>query len=411
MKIPAIRAKIGIWVYYMAALKFSDVIKCINDPTKIHKSEMLNELLQRGITSNVKSIADYIANQEERFFNSLVLAVYDGDPKWHEVRLDYGDDEEYYDIGLLEMTGEEKIFPVDGQHRVEGIKEALTKDSTSFCDEQIPVVFIGHRNNKDGMERARRMFSTLNRYAKPVSKRDIIALDEDDAAAIASRQLINTHPLFIDKRLLDYRTKAIQENNETAFTTIITLYECNIELLNLFLIGKQVMNDEEKLMRDGLAKTNRYMRFRPAQAELDEYTNLCTSFWDALSQNIDVLIEYLSNKPKRDSSCLLFRPTALTSFVKAFIHIHKRSKSDFVLIAKKFNGLPISITDKVWQGLLWDSDNKIMLTKNQKAVHLRLVHLYDRDLLTKAETDELAKEYAKARLMSVDEARDKLGES
>ena len=411
MTIPAIRAKIGIWVYYLASLKFSDVIKIVNDPTQIHKSKMLNELLQRGITENVKSIADYIANQEERFFNSLVLAVYDGDPNWREVCLDYGDGEEYYDIGLLVLSGKEKIFPVDGQHRVEGIKRALAKDETSFCDEQIPVIFIGHKKNMDGMERARRMFSTLNRYAKPVSKRDIIALDEDDAAAIVSRELINTHPLFNDKRLLDYKTKAIQDSNETAFTTIITLYECNIELLNLFLLGKHVRDADKKLMRDGPAKANRYMRIRPPQVELDVYTNLSVLFWDALSKNIDVLIEYLLSEPKRVSSCLLFRPAALIPFVKAFIHIHKRSKSDFFDIAKKFNKLSLNITDSVWQGLLWDSDNKVMLTKNHKAVQLRLVHLYDSELLTTQEKIELTKEYAKARVMSVEEAKGKLGES
>lgn len=80
-------------------------------------------MLQRSITDNYKSIAHYIEDQDERFFNSLVLAVYDGDPQWHEIRLDYGEDEEYFDIGLLELTGEEKIFPVDGQNRVEGIKK------------------------------------------------------------------------------------------------------------------------------------------------------------------------------------------------------------------------------------------------------------------------------------------------
>lgn len=53
------------------------------------------------------------------------------------------------------------------------------------------------------MQRSRRLFSTLNRYAKPVSMRDIIALDEDDVVAIASRDLIDTHPLFARDRLLD----------------------------------------------------------------------------------------------------------------------------------------------------------------------------------------------------------------
>lgn len=46
--------------------------------------------------NNYKSIANYIETQEERFFNALVLAVYDGVPTWHEVRLEYDDGSEFY---------------------------------------------------------------------------------------------------------------------------------------------------------------------------------------------------------------------------------------------------------------------------------------------------------------------------
>ena len=410
MKIPAIRAKMGIWVYYLATLKFSDVIECVNDPTQIHKSKLLSDLLQRSITNNVKSIADYIANQKERFFNSLVLAVYDGDPSWHEVRLDYGNDEEYYDIGLLELTGKEKIFPVDGQHRVEGIKIALSKDENNLYEEQIPVIFIGHRNNKEGMERARRMFSTLNRYAKPVSKRDIIALDEDDAAAIITRELANSHPLFDDMRLLDYKTKAIPENDKTAFTTIITLFECNTELLRLFLMDKQVMNADGKTMQNGKAKTDRYIRFRPPQTSLNEYTDLCKSFWDALSQNINTMVEYLSQKPIRMSSCLLFRPAALIPFVKAAIHIHIKCKMDFASIMKKYNDLPLDITVKMWRGLLWDNNHKKMIIRNHKAVELRLIHLFDKELLSEEDMDTLINKYAQALAINLNDAKHQLGE-
>ena len=410
MKIPAIRAKIGVWVYYIATLKFSEVVKCVNDPAQIHKSILLSELLQRSITNNVKSITDYISNQEERFFNSLVLAVYDGDPQWHEVRLDYGNDEEYYDIGLLELTGKEKIFPVDGQHRVEGIRNVLVNGESELFDEQIPVIFIGHRNNVEGMEKARRMFSTLNRYAKPVSKRDIIALDEDDASAIITRELINNYPLFDDKRVLDLKTKAIPDSNKTAFTTIITFYECNVEMLNLFLMEKQVKDADGKLMRNGISKTSRYIRFRPDQSSLDDYLDLCVSFWDAISQNMDVMIKYLSQEPKRVGSCLLFRPVALIPFVKAFISIHKRIKLDFADIARRFNNLTLDITNSTWHGLLWDNDNKKMIMKNHKAVELRLIHLYDRTLLSKEEINRLIKTYASARLISVDDARSRLGE-
>lgn len=112
MKIPAIRAHIGDWVYYIATMRFKDVSKYVKRvDNELHKSDLLKQMLQRSITNNYKSIAHYIETQEERFFNALVLAVYDGVPTWHEVRLEYDDGSEFYNLGVLELSGDEKSFP------------------------------------------------------------------------------------------------------------------------------------------------------------------------------------------------------------------------------------------------------------------------------------------------------------
>jgi DNA sulfur modification protein DndB len=167
IKIPAIQGKIGNTVYYATNLTFqqiSDLVKRVD--SELHTSNSLKEEIQRSLTSNYIQIKDYILNREDHFFDSLVLAVYDGEPKWTEVRYEIND-ETYYNIGLLELSGEEKIFPVDGQHRVEGIKAALQKEP-SISEETISVMLIGHSNTPEGRERSRRIFSTLNRYVKPV---------------------------------------------------------------------------------------------------------------------------------------------------------------------------------------------------------------------------------------------------
>lgn len=413
MKTPAIRAKVGIWVYYVSTLTYAQVneyVKKVDD--ELHKSLVLREMLQRSITDNYKKIADYITHQEERFFNSLVLAVYDGDPQWHEVRLDYGEGEEYYDIGLLELTGKEKIFPVDGQHRVEGIKKAISENA-DLADERIPVIFIGHKNDDSGMQRARRLFSTLNRYAKPVSKRDIIALDEDDCVAIASRELIETHPLFENDRILDSKSKAVPESNKKAFTTIITFYECNFELLNLFLETKEVKDSDGKKLR-GTSKAKEYIRFRPDQSELDRFLDLCKEFWNAVSAEISSVKDYLALEPNtkdlrnKDGGELLFRPAALIPFVKAVIHIQRKTGTNFAEILKKLNTLPLKISDKVWAGVLWDNNNKKMLMNHQTVVELRLIHLYDSALLTENEKKSLVNGFASATQMRPEEAASEL---
>jgi len=50
--------------------------------------------------------------------------------------------------------------------------------------------------------RTRRLFTTLNKTAKAVTKGEIIALDEDDVMAIVVRNLVENHPHFTEQRVL-----------------------------------------------------------------------------------------------------------------------------------------------------------------------------------------------------------------
>ncbi len=408
--IPAIRAKIGDWIYYASTLSFKQVaeyVRRVDD--ELHKSNMLRDMLQRSITDNCIKISDYIEKQKEMFFNSLVLAVYDGEPQWQEIALDYGDGEESYDIGFLELNGDVKIFPVDGQHRVEGIKKVIA-DSDKYDEERIPVIFIGHKKDDEGMQRARRMFSTLNRYAKPVSPRDIIALDEDDCVAIASRNLIESHTLFKDERILDALGKAIPETNNTAFTSIITFYECNYELLGLFLKDIVVMGTDGNKPLKGRPKSVEFIRFRPDDEKLEKFKLLCTAFWNSLTSHIDDVKQYVSNKAdsapyrNKNGGNLLFRPVALKPFVKAVLLIKKKTEQDFDAIAIKMNEINLYIDSPEWGGVLWDRQNKTMLMNNHTAVELLLVYYFDRALLSSKEQKRLSSAYARALQITPQEA-------
>ena len=394
MKIPAIRAQIGSWVYYVSTLSFSQVdeyVSRIDD--ELHKSKLLRDMLQRSITDNYKSIASYIETQNDRFFNALILAVYDGDPKWHEVRLETEDADEYIGLGVLEFSGSERIFPIDGQHRVEGIKKVMI-DSQKFKDETIPVVFIGHRKDPDGMQRARRLFSTLNRYAKPVSMRDIIALDEDDIIAIASRELIDNNKLFANNRILDSKSKAIPESNNTAFTTIITFYECNKSLLDLFLKDKEVKNSDGKKLRGG-SKTNTYIRFRPSDEEIKSFIDLCNEYWNGLSYSFNYFKDYL-DKPantetlrNRNGGNILFRPAALLPFTKAATRIKAYSSQSFSHIFESFPLSLINLNQTIWHRVLWNPDKKTMIMNNQSLTEIILLYYWHRDVLSKKEIDKM----------------------
>ncbi len=387
MKLPAIRACIGDWAYYIATMRFKDVsvyVKRVDN--ELHRSDLLKQMLQRSITTNYKSIAQYIETQEERFFNALVLAVYDGEPTWHEVRLEYDDGSEFYDLGILELSGEEKIFPVDGQHRVEGIKKVVG-DSAMYDDEQIPVIFIGHKTDDAGMQRSRRLFSTLNRYAKPVSMRDIIALDEDDIVAIVSRELIDTHPMFSKGRILDSKTKAIPESNTTAFTTIITFYECNLELLWSVLKDQEVLNPDGGKIK-GKSKIKEYIRKRPSEEKIQEFLSLSTEFWNALINVFDDIHAYAASDPDatpyrgRTGGNLLFRPVALLPFVRAAVRVATAQGKGFEEVLSQFPCELLSIGSAIWRNVLWNPEKCTMVVNNQKLTERIMLYFWDRSVLT-----------------------------
>lgn len=392
MKIPAIRANIGNWIYYVATLSFkqvNDYVKKIDD--ELHKSKLLSEMLQRSITDNYKNIATYIKTHEDRFFNALILAVYDGEPQWHEVRLEYDTGEEFVNLGVLELTGEEKIFPVDGQHRVEGIKKVLS-ETDEYNEECIPVVFIGHKKDDVGMRRARQLFSTLNRYAKPVSMRDIIALDEDDIIAIASRDLIDEHRLFANNRILDTKNKAIPDSNTMALTTIITFYECNRELLSDYIKQKKKTNKN-------IPKLKEYIRIRPSNEEIDEYKQICFNFWDSMISGLDC-IRTIADNPECDvtnyrnenGGLIIFRPVALVPFIKAIIRAKNASNLTFEEAIKKIPLNVLELNHPVWKWIIWNPDRKTMIMGAKSLIESIIVYYLDETLLTQKEKSKLIAE-------------------
>lgn len=394
MKIPALRAHIGDWTYYVTTLTFEQVDRYVSRiDNELHKSETLKDAIQRSITSNFISIRDYILNQRELFFNSLVLAVYDDFPDWREIEFSY-EGKETFQMGILEFPGHHKIFPVDGQHRVEGIKAAL-KQNQELANQRISAVIVGHKNDEAGMQRTRRLFSTLNRYAKPVKPDDIIALDEDDSVAIATRNLLEEYDLFANKRVVIAKQKAIPSNNKDAITSIITLYQANLELLKAHYEEK----NGTKLTRK---KLDEYLKVRRPEDDLNDYQNFCVSYWDAFKSNLRDITDYLNvvEKPAeayRNNEAggnLLFRPIGLVPFVKASLIVRKRTNEVFDEILRKFDGVNLNLNSKPWHYVAWNPTERKMIMGSDLVIQLLLIYLYDEDLLEQQELQKLRTGYA-----------------
>ena len=76
-------------------------------------------------------------------------------------------------VGFLSSAGNEKIFAVDGQHRLAGMEEALRREG-DLGVEEVSLVLVAHQNTAAGRERTRRLFTTLNKTAVPVGKGELL---------------------------------------------------------------------------------------------------------------------------------------------------------------------------------------------------------------------------------------------
>ena len=404
MKFAAIKGQMGIWRYYVSVLSFEDIANYVSPITKeISNSDSYSNLLQRAITSNVSSITDYLLLQPERMFNALVLAVYNGNPDWFELDVKV---EEYntFSVGVLELTGKEIIFPVDGQHRVEGIREAIKKDP-SLANEKVPIILIGHENTLEGKKRTRRLFSTLNRRAKRVSENEIIALDEDDVVAIATRDIAENHELFSNDRLVDSATKNIPSTNHVAFTSILTLYEMN-KILYM-----------ETCKEEGITRTKQEQKllYRPSDAEVEKFVSKVFEFWNLFVKKIPVINEYVLTKLENigdsyrseNGGNLLFRPIAQSQFILAIFEYKKRKGVSIDEAIERLGMIPMDISKKPWKNLLWLEERKNINGRiKKKELQLLILFLVDETILNEKEIKGLVDYIMGVRDISVAESED-----
>jgi len=73
--LPALRGIFGDWAYYSCLMSLTELSARVTFAKEIHKSKELSALIQRELKrTRAKEIAEYLQNNPERFFNSLVVA-------------------------------------------------------------------------------------------------------------------------------------------------------------------------------------------------------------------------------------------------------------------------------------------------------------------------------------------------
>lgn len=379
LTMPCLRGHFGDWIFYSCLMSVSDIADRVDYAETIHPSEELSKMIQRSLEGpRAAKIADYLRNNKERFFNSLVLATYGGSPEWYDVGnlrstrnadvLSEMSDGALDTIGLLRLNGKEKIFALDGQHRLAGIRQAVAQGQ-DVGDELVSVILVGHSLGAKGNRRTRRLFTTLNKTAIPVKKKDIIALDEDDVMAITVRRMVEQEAWFRHPKIAVIDGEAMPSTNFESLITISALYD----LLKLLFMH-----------RDGL-HSDYALRFnRPDDKALDDYHTAALEFFEALGKAFPPLAQLLKAqdpgsivKANRSSAGghILFRAIGLEMFARTAIAIAKRDGVSLLSAIASLAILPTQLSDVPYKGTIWNPAKRTVEAKHKTLARRLVFHM------------------------------------
>jgi DNA sulfur modification protein DndB len=290
--VPAFRAKVGTWDYYICIMKYAEVARSVRFAHELGSGRNLNDMIQRGLTDRSNDIVNYLLESPHRFLGALLVAVWGGEPDYQPLAMEDSDgilsgiDRQF---GVITFDGGQQYFALDGQHRLRAIQQAVVKDP-NLGKEEICVMLVPHFDTENGRKQTRRLFTNINRNAKSTSLSENIALDEDDGSAILTRRLVVDHPILRSEGFVKIFAKP--QNNEG-----------NVKLAGLNIpIGEPkafttigVLYDMVRSLSFGLPKSVREQGARPSAEDLDDaYSELEKRFcllFGAYSSLVDRLIK------------------------------------------------------------------------------------------------------------------------
>lgn len=238
--IPAFKAKVGDWDYYICLMKYAEVRRGVEFAHELGGNKDLATMIQRGISQRTEEIKDYLLKSSHRFLGALIVAVWGGDPQYQSAEivdsnhLLSGIDSEF---GFLTFDGSQRYFALDGQHRLKAIQDALNV-KPELGNEEICVLMVAHYDTEAGRERTRRLFTNINRNAKTTTAAENIALDEDYGISILTRRFLTDHPFLkrdgvvriftridVGEGVMKLATNQVPKTHRSALTTITVLHD------------------------------------------------------------------------------------------------------------------------------------------------------------------------------------------
>ena len=406
--VAAMKAQLGDTDYFILSMKaqeLTDKVKVLRDWDE-WKNMSIEERYQRDLNySRVRNqIAPYLANNNSRFFGSIIVAAINfgeeisfeplsdiakGLPGLYKVPANT--------MGFLTFSGGEVLIPLDGQHRLRAIQfaisgldekgrdiERISAPCTELAKEDVTVILVPYDRRK-----ARKIFTHVNLYAKKPTTGQNIVTNDDDIFAVLAREITND---LIDPRLVKFTSNTLTRSDES-FTTLAIVYNCNRRIIEAnFPVGEI---DKTQL---------------PDSQAITLYRQKVRETWEHLLESIDVFADALSDKEKtgddkrreiRESN-LLGKPVGQECLVRAFVLLtNPPTNLSAEDACNRLNRLPWEINnenlDAVWDRVLWTGgpDGRIITKETNRKLAIRIIAYLAGENLNDDQKAELLEEYRK----------------
>ena len=355
--IPAFKASVGDWGYFIAIMKYAEVARQVGFAYELGGNADLNTMIQRGIGTRTEEIKKYLLESEHRFLGSLIIAVWGGEPEY--ISLTMADQENYLagidrQFGVLSFDGTQQYFALDGQHRLKAIKEAI-KQNPEIGKEDICVIIVSHFDSEEGKRRTRRLFTNINRNAKVTTGAENIVLDEDDGAAILTRRLISEHSFLSKDGVVKVFTRQGEDGDlklaagnvavgdKKAVTTIVNLYEM-VRAISFDL--DPTMTTKDARPTDDVLEASYVEVAARLEALLAAVGNLPVAYAAASTAK-----ELRAPKDAAGDGHAFMRPVVQKAVVRAAALLVTRRVLKWEEVLAKLSSLPWSIKEAPWSAV------------------------------------------------------------
>ena len=348
--IPAIRGKLGNTEFFETTMKVRDLVQAVRPPREMDgwANFSIEERMQRepDVKRIQSQLAPYLAKNADRFFGSVVVLIYKGEITFEALTELAKNIPAAYKlnaqrIGFITIDGGALIV-LDGQHRLLAMRMVQQGEVSGPCaadvaDDEVCVIFISFESDV----KTRRIFNTVNRYAKATSRGDNIITSEDDGYAIVSRRLLREGETLGKPDIVNWKSNTLTKRS-IQLTTISAVYETVKLILKAHNIDK--LPEQE----------------RPTDEELESYVVYCSELWDTLLQGIRPYQEAVTTPAKipdmredNARTALLFKPAAQIALVDGIRRAAEAGRLKISEAIERANHIADwSMDADLWQGVI-----------------------------------------------------------